>query len=99
VVVDLAAEQGGNCELTQAGQVVELESGIRVHGPINLASSMPTDASAMFSRNVLNYLHHLVKEGAIAYDMEDELTAGPLVTHGGQIVHAQVREAAEATSS
>jgi NAD(P) transhydrogenase subunit alpha len=94
IVVDLAAEQGGNCECTRAGEVVEAH-GVRVHGPVNLPSSKPIDASMMFSTNVANYLGHLIQEGELRLDLEDELVSGPLVTHQGQVVHEAVKASLE----
>jgi NAD(P) transhydrogenase subunit alpha len=95
VVVDLAAEQGGNCALTRAGEVVR-EHGVSIHGPTDVASAHPYHASQMYSRNAQSYLQHLLKDGAIALDLEDELTSGPLLTHEGKIVHEGVKAAAEA---
>ena len=91
VVVDLAAPNGGNCECTQPGQDVAVD-GVLVLGPTNLASDVPADASRMFSRNVVAFVSHLVKDGKLALDLEDEITKGALVTHGGEVVHAVVRQ-------
>jgi NAD(P) transhydrogenase subunit alpha len=95
VVVDLAAESGGNCELTRAGEEV-VHGGVRVLGPVNLVSTVPLHASQMYSRNVLTLLKHLVKEGALALDLDDEITRGALVTHAGEVVlgRPQPQEAA-----
>jgi len=95
VVVDLAAEQGGNCDLTQAGQTV-LHQGVEIYGPTNVASTMPADASAMFARNTATFLAHLLPEGELALNLEDEVVSGPLVTREGQITNEAVRKAAEA---
>ena len=95
VVVDLAAEQGGNCEVTRAGEVVD-SHGVKVHGPVNLAASKAFDASSMFSTNVSNYLSHLIEDGELMLDLENELTAGPLVTHQGDVVNEAVKAALEA---
>jgi NAD(P) transhydrogenase subunit alpha len=92
VVVDLAAEQGGNCALTEPGQEV-VKQGVLVCGPTNIASTVPFHASQMYARTVTNYLLHLLKEGKLQLDLNDELTRGPLVTHQGEVVH----EAAKAT--
>jgi NAD(P) transhydrogenase subunit alpha len=94
VVIDLAADQGGNCELTELGRVV-VHGGVRVHGPENVASSIPIHASQMFARNVQNYLLHLLRSGSLELNLDDELTRGPLVTCDGKIVHADVRAALE----
>jgi proton-translocating NAD(P)+ transhydrogenase subunit alpha len=89
VVVDLAAATGGNCACTQPDQEV-LVNGVHVLGPTNLASEVPHDASRMFSRNVVNLVSHLVKEGKLQIDPEDEITKGTLVAHGRQVVHPAV---------
>ena len=84
VIVDLAAETGGNCELTCLGETVDA-NGVLVIGPQNLASSLPLHASQMFSRNVLTLLQHLIKDGALVVDPADEITGAMLVTHQGEI--------------
>jgi NAD(P) transhydrogenase subunit alpha len=92
IIVDLAAEQGGNCALTQPGHDVTVD-GVLIIGPINLPSTLPYHASHMFARTVTNYLTHLLKDGKIQLDLSDELTRGPLVTHQGEIVHEVVKGA------
>jgi len=92
VVVDLAAEAGGNCELTCAGEVVE-HAQVRIHGPRNLPSTVPIHASQMYSRNVLNVLTHLVDEGDLKIDFEDEITDQSVIAHGGEVRHGPTREA------
>jgi NAD(P) transhydrogenase subunit alpha len=92
VIVDLAAEGGGNCELTKAGEEVEAH-GVKIIGAVNLAATMPTHASQMFSRNLLSFLQHLIKDGSIRLDFQDELTAGACITHGGEIRHEGARAA------
>jgi NAD(P) transhydrogenase subunit alpha len=92
VVVDLAAERGGNCELTRAGETV-VESGVTVLGPLNLASAAPYHASQMYARNVATFLKHLIKNGKLTVSFDDEITRETLVTYGGEILHARVREA------
>jgi NAD(P) transhydrogenase subunit alpha len=83
VIVDLAAESGGNCALTKPGETVAA-NGVLIHGALDIASTVPTHASQMFSRNVLTLLQHLMKDGAIAIDLGDEI-AGPMcVVHQGQ---------------
>jgi NAD(P) transhydrogenase subunit alpha len=91
VIVDLAAEQGGNCEYTQAGEFV-VEHGVTVIGTINLASKVPYHASYMYARNMSAYLLHLVKDGKLQLDPKDEITSQTLVTHNGEIVNRLVRE-------
>jgi NAD(P) transhydrogenase subunit alpha len=91
VVVDVAAERGGNCELTQAGKLV-VEHDVTIMGYINLASTVPYHASQMYSRNVAAFLTHLIKDRKIVIDTEDEITRETLVTQGGKVVTARVRE-------
>jgi NAD(P) transhydrogenase subunit alpha len=85
IIVDLAAEQGGNCALTQPGKEI-LENGIVLFGPVNLPSTVPYHASQMYARTVTNYLLHLLKDGKINLDLNDELTRAPMVTHQGEIL-------------
>jgi NAD(P) transhydrogenase subunit alpha len=95
VIVDLAAERGGNCELTRAGETVA-HAGVTILGPLDLPSTVPYHASQMFAKNVATFLLHLVKDGALVLDPEDEITAGTLVTRDGQVVHPRVRELVDA---
>lgn len=90
VIVDLAAEQGGNCALTEPGEEV-VKHGVIVIGPTNLPSTVPLHASEMYARTVKNFLAYLLRDGRLHLDLEDELTRGPLVTHQGAIVHEAVR--------
>ncbi len=92
VIVDVAAEQGGNCALTEPGQEV-VKHGVTIIGPLNLPSTLPFHASQMYARTVTSFLMHLLKEGKIQLDLDDELTRGPLVTHLGEIVHEVARAA------
>jgi NAD(P) transhydrogenase subunit alpha len=92
VIVDLAAERGGNCELTRAGDVVE-EGGVSILGPTNLPATVPFHASQMYAKNVATFLLGMVKEGAFTIDLEDEVVQGTLVTRDGEVVQPQVREA------
>jgi NAD(P) transhydrogenase subunit alpha len=95
VIVDLAAEQGGNCAFTELGKEI-VKHDVVIIGPANMASTMPYHASQMYSRTVTNYLLHLLKEGKIYLDLADELTRSPLVTHQGEIVHNVARAAVTA---
>ena len=95
VIVDLAAETGGNVELTQAGKDVDV-GGVTIIGTRNVPSTMPLHASQLFARNVMNLLLHLVKEGAITLDFQDEITKGSCVTHGGEIVNERAKQVVEA---
>ncbi|MFQ5697134.1 MAG: Re/Si-specific NAD(P)(+) transhydrogenase subunit alpha [Myxococcota bacterium] len=94
VIVDLAAERGGNCELSVAGQTVDC-GGVQIVGAHDLASRVPVHASQMFSHNVESYLLYLLRSGELALDRSDEHVSGPLVTHAGEIVHEGVARAAE----
>jgi NAD(P) transhydrogenase subunit alpha len=97
VVVDLAAESGGNCELTRAGETV-VEGGVKVIGPANLASEMATNASQLYAKNIENLLGLLVsEEGELKLDFEDEIVAGACITHGGEITHERAKEVAGAS--
>jgi NAD(P) transhydrogenase subunit alpha len=91
VIVDVAAERGGNCELTQPGKLI-VEHDVTIIGYINLASTVPYHASQMYSRNVASFLTHLTKDRKIVIDTADEITRETLVTEGGKVVNARVRE-------
>jgi len=91
VIVDLAAERGGNCELTRAGETV-VDGGVTIIGQINLASTVPYHASSLYARNVTAFLLHLTKDGKINLKLDDEITRETLLTRGGEIVNARVRE-------
>jgi len=92
VVVDLAAEAGGNCERTKAGEAV-VAHGVTILGPLNLPATVPYHASQMFSRNVGAFLLDLTKEGQVVLDRANECVAGTLITENGESVHPRVREA------
>ena len=92
IIVDLAAEQGGNCALTEPGQEV-VKHGVTILGPLNVPSTVPFHASQMYARTVTSYLLHLLKDGRLHLDLEDELTRGPLVTHQGEVVHEAAKAA------
>ncbi len=92
VIVDVAAERGGNCELTRPGEIVE-DQGIKIVGPLNLPSTLPHDASQMFARNISTLLLYLWKEGKLSVDTADEIVRGTLVTHAGDVCHPQVAAA------
>ena len=97
VVVDLAADSGGNCELTKAGEEVAV-GGVTIVGLTNPASSMPTHASFLYARNVANFLELLVHDGALAPDFEDEIVAGTCVVRAGTVVHGPTAEAVGVTT-
>jgi NAD(P) transhydrogenase subunit alpha len=92
VIVDIAAGQGGNCEVTQPDQVVT-QDGVTVLGPTNLPATVPYHASQMYARNMSSFLAHLVHDGELRIDLEDEITRETLVSRGGHLVHPRVREA------
>jgi NAD(P) transhydrogenase subunit alpha len=91
VIVDLAAERGGNCELTRPEEIV-VEHGVTIIGVINLASTVPYHASQMYAKNLSAFLLHLAKGGALHVNPGDEIIRDTLLTQGGQVVNARVRE-------
>ena len=91
VIVDLAAERGGNCELSKADERV-IEHGITILGPTNLPSEIPNHASQMFAKNVTTLVQHLVKDEAINLDLTDEITAGTLAAHEKDVLHPRIRD-------
>ena len=91
VIVDLAAERGGNCELTSAGGEI-VEHGVTLIGWFNLASTVPYHASQMYAKNITAFLLHMVKEGKLQLNLDDEIIQSTLVTQGGEVVNPRVRE-------
>jgi len=91
VIVDLAGERGGNCELTRPGEIV-VEHGVTIIGWFNLASTVPYHASQMYARNVTAFLLHLVKDGKLQLNLDDEIVRDTLLTRGGEVVNPRVRE-------
>ena len=91
VIVDLAAERGGNCELTVADKVT-IEHGVTILGPTNLPAEVPNHASQMYARNVQTFLLHLIKDGEMQFDMDDEITEQTMLTRDGEVVQRRVRE-------
>ena len=98
VIVDLAAEGGGNCELTKVDETV-LHNGVKIYGPINVPSMVATHASELYAKNLLNFLELLIRDGAINIDLEDEILNASLITHGGEVHHAGIKEQLEGASS
>jgi len=92
VIVDLAAETGGNCEATESGKEITVD-GVLVVGPTNVPSSLPYHASQMYSRNMTTIVRHFAAEGALKIDLDDEITAGALLTKGGEITNPRVLDA------
>ena len=91
VIVDLAVERGGNCELSRPGEEV-IHHGVVILGPPDLASQTPLDASTLYARNVFALVKELLHEGRLALDRDDEIVAGALLTHGGEVLHAPTAE-------
>jgi NAD(P) transhydrogenase subunit alpha len=93
VIVDLAAEQGGNCEATVAGETIVRHAGVRVMGPVNLAASLPFHASQLYAKNVASFVLNMVKNGELVMDPADEIVRDTMVARGGEVTSARVREA------
>jgi NAD(P) transhydrogenase subunit alpha len=91
VIVDLAAERGGNCELTKVGETIEAH-GVTILGPTNLPSDVPFHASQMFARNVVAFLQHLLKDGQLVINTDDQIVRETLITRHGGVVHAQISQ-------
>jgi H+-translocating NAD(P) transhydrogenase subunit alpha len=99
VIIDLAGDSGGNCELTKAGETVVSENGVKVIAPVNLPSDMAAHASQLYAKNVQNLLGLIVdEEGGLKLDFEDEIVAGACITHEGEIRNERAREAAGVTA-
>ncbi len=93
IIVDMAASDlGGNCEVSRPGEVVVTPNGVAVHAPLNLPASMPTGASAFYSRNMLNLLLNFARDGQMVLDFSDEVTAATVITHGGTVVQEATRK-------
>ena len=99
VIVDIAAETGGNCELTEAGKTIVSANGVTIIGPVNLAATTPIHASEMYAKNLYNFLELSIKDGNLALDWSDELIAKTCVTHAGEIKHEPTRQLVEGTQS
>ena len=98
VIVDLAADMGGNCELTQPGGTV-VRHDVTIHGPVRLASTVPVHATQMYSRNITSFLLHLTKDGTLHFDWSDDITSATCVTRDGEIVNAATRARAESLAT
>ena len=90
VIVDLAAETGGNCALTEAGKEV-VKHGVVIHGPVDLVSTMAVDASSLYARNISNLFNEFVKDGELDLDFEDEVIKDSCVTHDGEVMNERVK--------
>ncbi len=91
IIVDMAAESGGNCVMTQPGEHV-IANDVNIHGPLNLPSRMPTHASELYAKNLYNFLSPWIKDGKLEFDWSDEIVAGTLLSRDGQTVHAGVKQ-------
>ncbi|MBT5773066.1 MAG: NAD(P) transhydrogenase subunit alpha, partial [Dehalococcoidia bacterium] len=98
VIFDLAAETGGNCELTSPGETIETD-GVTIVGTVQLATEVPHDASQMYARNVAAFLGNLIQDGAVNLNLDDEIIRGTLLTHGGEVVADRVRGALGLTTA
>ncbi|UCB55268.1 MAG: Re/Si-specific NAD(P)(+) transhydrogenase subunit alpha [Thiotrichales bacterium] len=92
VIVDLASEGGGNCELTQPGETIDYQGRVTIHGPLNVASELPVHASEMYAKNLFNLVSPFITEdGGLELDFEDDVIAGCVLTHGGEVKAEQYR--------
>lgn len=98
VIIDLAAEGGGNCELTKADETV-LHNGVKIYGPVNVPSTVGNHASELYSKNLLNFLDLLIQDGATNINLDDEILRDSLITHDGKTHHAGIKEQLEGASS
>ena len=98
VIIDIAAETGGNCDVTRAGETV-VHDGVSIVGPVNLASQLAMDSSEMYARNLYNYLSPMITEGQFEPDWEDQVMAESVLTHAGEIKHQKTRELVEGDGS
>jgi len=98
VIVDIAAEGGGNCELTQPGKTIEHQEVI-IHAPLNVPSQTPRHASEMYAKNLFNLLTLMIKEQQLHLNWDDEVIAGSTLTHDGEIKHAPTRQQIEGEQS
>jgi NAD(P) transhydrogenase subunit alpha len=99
VIVDIAAETGGNCEYTEAGKTITTANGVTVIGPVNLAATTPINASELYSKNLFNFLELSLKDGALTLDWTDELIAKTCLTHAGEIKHEPTKKLVEGAQS
>ena len=98
VIIDLAAEGGGNCELTQAGEQLD-HNGVTIYGPLDVPSMLAVHASEMYAKNLLNFLTPMIQDGQLTPDWDDEVLTGSVLTHAGEIRHAPTRAQVEGESS
>ncbi len=91
VIIDLAAERGGNCELTKPGETI-VEHGVTIIGPLNIPTTVPYHASQMYSKNIANFLSHLMKKGELNLDLSDQIIRESMITQGGKITNPRLQE-------
>lgn len=92
VIVDLASENGGNCELTKVGEIIEYD-GVKIDGTLNLPATVQIHASQLYAKNVSTFLTYMVKEGNLTLNLDDEIISGAMFTHNGQVTHEPTRKA------
>ena len=97
VIIDLAAESGGNCELTVPGEAFGHER-VMIYGPLNVPAMLPVHASEMYAKNLYNFLSLIIRDGKLDPDWDDEIVASSVLTHAGEIRHEPTRKAVEAAS-
>ena len=95
VIIDMAAEGGGNCELTRPGEQYNHPNGVFIYGPLNIPGMLPVHASDQYARNLMHFLTPFIKDGELTLDWDDEVLAGSVLTRGGAIVNEGVRERIE----
>jgi NAD(P) transhydrogenase subunit alpha len=96
VIMDLASENGGNCELTIKDQIIEHEQ-VRIDGTSNIPATMPVHASELYAKNIAAFITYMIKEGKLSIDQDDEIIAGSMFTRGGKITHEPTKNAIEDT--
>ncbi len=99
VIVDLAADGGGNCELSQPGRTIVTDNGVKIVAPLNLPATMPTHASVLFSRNLTNFVTTFTQDKAFQLDLNDDIQRGALITHDGAVVHEPTQRALAAAAA
>ena len=91
-IIDLASENGGNCELTKMGELIE-HNGVKIDGTLNLPSSMPFHASQLYAKNVSTFLTYMIKDGSLDLNLDDEIISGAMFAHNGKVTHEPTSKA------
>ena len=91
-IIDLASENGGNCELTKMGELIE-HNGVKIDGTLNLPSSMPIHASQLYAKNVSTFLTYMIKDGRLDLNLDDDIISGAMFTHNGKVTHEPTSKA------